>query len=110
MLSDCGVEFTVSDEEAVPQNAIGFQLVAGAEVTLVVSKTSERYWLQSDCFEALAVFEAELVKRLTQYYYDKVSTNKHSILCCCSHDPLLMTYHSHRRVHHSRHHLLIHYL
>lgn len=69
----CGVEFTVSDEEAVPQNAIGFQLLPGAEVTLVVSKTSERYRLQSDCFEALAVFEAELVKRLKQYYDETVS-------------------------------------
>ena len=45
-----------------PQNVMGFQLLPGAEVTLVVSKTSERYRLQSDCFEALAVFEAELVK------------------------------------------------
>ena len=68
MLSDCDVEFTVSDDDAVPQNAIGFQLLAGAEVMLVVSKTSKRYWLQSDCFEALAVFEGELVKRLRQYY------------------------------------------
>ena len=73
MLSDCTIEFTVSDEEAVPQNAMGFQLLPGAEVILVVSKTSERYRLQSDCFEALAVFEAELVKRLRQYYDDTVS-------------------------------------
>ena len=49
---------------------MGFQLLPGAEVTLVVSKTSERHRLQSDCFEALAVFEAELVKRLRQYYDD----------------------------------------
>ena len=63
----------MSDEEAVPQNAFGFQLLAGAEVTLVVSKTSERYQLQSDCFEAIAVFEAELVKRLRQYYNETVS-------------------------------------
>ena len=56
-----------------PQNVMGFQLLPGAEVTLVVSKTSERYRLQSDCFEALAVFEAELVKRLRQYYDDRVS-------------------------------------
>ena len=73
MLSDCTVEFTVSDEETVPQNAMGFQLLPGAEVTLVVSKTSERYRLQSDCFEALALFEAELVKRLRQHYKDTVS-------------------------------------
>lgn len=73
MLYGCGVEFTISAEEAVPQNAIGFQLLPGAEVTLVVSKTSERYRLQSDCFEALALFEAELVKRLRQYYDDTVS-------------------------------------
>ena len=71
MLYDCGAEFTI--EEAVPQNAIGFQLLPGAEVTLVVSKTSERYRLQSDCFEALALFEAELVKRLRKYYDDTVS-------------------------------------
>ena len=56
-----------------PQNVMGFQLLPGAEVTLVVSMTSERYRLQSDCFEALAVFEAELVKRLKQYYDDAVS-------------------------------------
>ena len=60
-------------EEAASQNAMGFQLLPGAEVTLVVSKTSGRYRLQSDCFEALAVFEAELVKRLRQYYNDTVS-------------------------------------
>ena len=56
MLCDCGAEFTISAEEVVPHNAIGFQLLAGAEVTLVVSNTSERYRLQSDCFEALALF------------------------------------------------------
>ena len=56
-----------------PQNVMRFLLLPGAEVTLVVSKTSERYRLQSDCFEALAVFEAELVKRLRQYYDDTVS-------------------------------------
>ena len=50
-----------------------FCYTVGAEVTLVVSKTSERYRLQSDCFEALAVFEAELIKRLRQYYDDTVS-------------------------------------
>ena len=59
VLCDCGAVFTKSAEEAVLHNAIGFQLLAGAEVlevTLVVSKTSERYQLQLDCFEA------ELVK------------------------------------------------
>ena len=75
MLSDCGAEFTISAEEAVPHNAIGFQLLAGTKVTLVVSKTSERYRLQSDCFEALVLFEAELVKRLRQYYDDRVSSD-----------------------------------
>ena len=63
----------MSDEEAAPQNAMGFQSLPGAEVTLVVSKTNERYRLQSDCFETLAMFEAELVKRLEQYYDDTVS-------------------------------------
>ena len=64
------IEFSVSDEEVVPQNAIGFQLLLGVEVTMVVSKSSERYRLQWDCFEALALFEEELVKQLTQYYDD----------------------------------------
>ena len=40
------IEFSVSDEEVIPQNAIGFQLLVGVEVTMVVSKSSQRYQLQ----------------------------------------------------------------
>ena len=36
-LYDCTVEFTVSDEETVPLNAMGFQLLPGVGVTLVMS-------------------------------------------------------------------------
>ncbi|XP_065888680.1 protein PTHB1-like isoform X1 [Dysidea avara] len=64
-------EFSTSGDNNVPQNAIGFQLLPGAEVTMVVSKTGDRYRLQSDCFEAIGLFEAELVKRLAEHYHDK---------------------------------------
>jgi len=75
MRCDVIIEFSVSDEKVIAQNAIRFQLLMGVDVTMVVSKSSERYRLQSDCFEALALFEEELVKRLTQYYDDRVSSD-----------------------------------
>ena len=68
------VEFSTPGDNNVPQNAIGFQLLPGAEVTMVVSKTGDRYRLQSDSFEAIGLFEAELVKRLAEHYHDKVSS------------------------------------
>jgi len=62
MRCDVIIEFSVSDEEVVPQNAIGFQLLADAEVTMVVSKSIQKYCIQSNCFGALTLFEEELVK------------------------------------------------
>ena len=67
------IEFTIPGDNNVPQNAIGFQLLPGAEVTMVVSKTGDRYRLQSDCFEAIGLLEVELVKRLSEHYHDKVN-------------------------------------
>ena len=45
---------------------------------MVVSKTGDRYRLQSDCFEAIGLLEAELVKRLSEYYHDKVNPTQSS--------------------------------
>ena len=42
--------------------------VAGADVTILVSKKSGRYRLQSAAFEALAIITEELADRLTNYY------------------------------------------
>ena len=45
---------------------MGFAMLAGAEVTVVSSRSSSRYRLQSDNLAALAVFLQQLVSRLSQ--------------------------------------------
>jgi Bardet-Biedl syndrome 9 protein len=54
--------------EDAPTNACGFRLLPGQEVTVLASKTSERYRIQSDHLEALAVIIDELVTRLSKYF------------------------------------------
>ena len=55
-----------------PQNAMGFHLLAGPEVTVVASKSSQRYRLQSESFPAIAVVLEELVARLVDHHAGKV--------------------------------------
>lgn len=60
-----------SGEEVGPQNAMGFHLLAGPEVTVVASKSSKRYRLQSESFPAMAVLLEELVARLVKHHVGK---------------------------------------
>ena len=82
-------------EEGGPQNAMGFRLLAGPEVTIVASKSSGnesfsrivyhqaviwlrccwtgRYRIQSESFPAIAGFLEELLTRLACYYTKQVS-------------------------------------
>ncbi|CAH1790036.1 unnamed protein product [Owenia fusiformis] len=51
-----------------PGNALGFQYFGGHLVTLLASKTSQRYRLQCDSFESIWLVVQDLVKRLTDYH------------------------------------------
>ena len=73
-----------------PQNALGLKLLSGPVVTLVASKSSERYRLQSDSFPAIAVLLGEVVERLELYHDGKVcvsitvvSTYRRLFSLCC---------------------------
>nr|XP_060637613.1 protein PTHB1 isoform X2 [Anolis sagrei ordinatus] len=49
-------------------NALGFQLIAGSRVTLLASKTSQRYRIQSDYLEDLWLITKELTLRLEEHF------------------------------------------
>ncbi|XP_053570409.1 protein PTHB1 [Bombina bombina] len=49
-------------------NVLGFQLLAGKKVTLLASKTSQRYRIQSEQFEDLWLITRELVLRFEEYF------------------------------------------
>ncbi|MBN3325905.1 PTHB1 protein, partial [Atractosteus spatula] len=55
-----------SDEEHV--NALGLQLIAGSRVTLLASKTSQRYRIQSEAFEDLWLVTKDLVRRFEKHF------------------------------------------
>uniref|UniRef100_A0A8D0E015 Bardet-Biedl syndrome 9 n=1 Tax=Salvator merianae TaxID=96440 RepID=A0A8D0E015_SALMN len=55
-----------TDEESL--NALGFQLLAGSRVTLLASKTSQRYRIQSDRLEDLWLITKELTLRLDEHF------------------------------------------
>ncbi|KAJ6662027.1 hypothetical protein lerEdw1_012874 [Lerista edwardsae] len=50
------------------QNALGFQLLAGSRVTLLASKTSQRYRIQSDQLEDIWLITKELTLRLEEHF------------------------------------------
>eukprot|EP00118_Oscarella_pearsei_P013887 m.115130 g.115130 ORF g.115130 m.115130 type:complete len:899 (+) comp37533_c0_seq3:53-2749(+) len=54
--------------EQGPANAMGFHFHADLQVTLLASKNSQRYRLQSDRFEAMAMICEEFNQRVHQYY------------------------------------------
>ncbi|KAJ8290864.1 hypothetical protein GJAV_G00018490 [Gymnothorax javanicus] len=49
-------------------NALAFQLIAGAKVTVLASKTSQRYRIQSESFEDMWLVANELVQRFDQHF------------------------------------------
>ncbi|NXX93256.1 PTHB1 protein, partial [Centropus bengalensis] len=55
-----------SDEDQA--NALGFQFLAGSKTTLLASKTSQRYRIQSDQLEDLWLITKELTLRLEEHF------------------------------------------
>ncbi|XP_063778611.1 protein PTHB1 isoform X2 [Pseudophryne corroboree] len=55
-----------SDDDQL--NVLGFQLLAGQKVTLLASKTSQRYRIQSEQFEDLWLITKELILRFEEYF------------------------------------------
>ncbi|XP_040209116.1 protein PTHB1 isoform X1 [Rana temporaria] len=63
MFSDF-IERTEDDQISV----LGFQFLAGHKVTLLASKTSQRYRIQSEQFEDLWLITKELILRFEEYF------------------------------------------
>ncbi|XP_078198311.1 protein PTHB1 isoform X24 [Callithrix jacchus] len=55
-----------SDDDQV--NVMGFHFLGGSQVTLLASKTSQRYRIQSEQFEDLWLITSELILRLQEYF------------------------------------------
>ncbi|XP_075822630.1 protein PTHB1 isoform X2 [Microtus pennsylvanicus] len=55
-----------SDDDQV--NVMGFRLLGGSRVTLLASRTSQRYRIQSEQFEDLWLITNELILRLQEYF------------------------------------------
>ncbi|XP_058152772.1 protein PTHB1 isoform X1 [Dasypus novemcinctus] len=55
-----------SDDDQV--NVLGFRFLGGSRVTLLASKTSQRYRIQSERFEDLWLITNELILRLQEYF------------------------------------------
>uniref|UniRef100_A0A3Q3J5M0 Bardet-Biedl syndrome 9 n=1 Tax=Monopterus albus TaxID=43700 RepID=A0A3Q3J5M0_MONAL len=49
-------------------NSLAFQFLSGASVTVLASKTSQRYRIQSDSFEDMWLVVKELVQRFDQHF------------------------------------------
>lgn len=58
-----------SDDDQV--NVMGFRLLGGARVTLLASRTSQRYRIQSEQFEDLWLITNELILRLQEHFENR---------------------------------------
>ncbi|XP_076329618.1 protein PTHB1-like [Tachypleus tridentatus] len=58
----------LGDSSTTTSNAMGFEFLGGQQVTVLASKTSQRYRLQSDSFPALWLLISELMKRLNRHF------------------------------------------
>uniref|UniRef100_H0Z4G5 Bardet-Biedl syndrome 9 n=1 Tax=Taeniopygia guttata TaxID=59729 RepID=H0Z4G5_TAEGU len=58
----------VDPSEGDQANALGFQFLAGSKTTLLASKTSQRYRIQSDQLEDLWLVTKELIHRLKEHF------------------------------------------
>ncbi|NXA33323.1 PTHB1 protein, partial [Eudromia elegans] len=56
------------ESEEDQSNALGFQFLTGSKVTLLASKTSQRYRIQSDQLEDLWLITKELTLRLEEHF------------------------------------------
>ncbi|XP_071822980.1 protein PTHB1-like isoform X3 [Apostichopus japonicus] len=57
----------ITGDGAGSENAVGFRILGGPMVTLLSSKSSQRYRLQSDTFEAIWPIMEEFMDRLEKY-------------------------------------------
>ncbi|KAI1885592.1 hypothetical protein AGOR_G00205400 [Albula goreensis] len=55
-------------EKSEDGNTMAFQLIAGAKVTVLASKTSQRYRIQSETFEDIWLVAKELVQRFDRHF------------------------------------------
>uniref|UniRef100_A0A669BD60 Bardet-Biedl syndrome 9 n=1 Tax=Oreochromis niloticus TaxID=8128 RepID=A0A669BD60_ORENI len=62
-----GNKFSAKSEDK-DGNSLAFQLLSGARVTVLASKTSQRYRIQSDSFEDMWLVVKELVHRFDQHF------------------------------------------
>ncbi|XP_023281238.1 protein PTHB1 [Seriola lalandi dorsalis] len=60
-------EFSSKSEDK-DGNTLAFQFLSGAKVTVLASKTSQRYRIQSDSFEDMWLVVKELVQRFDQHF------------------------------------------
>ncbi|RLW11425.1 hypothetical protein DV515_00001768 [Chloebia gouldiae] len=58
----------VDPSEGDQANALGFQFLGGSKTTLLASKTSQRYRIQSDQLEDLWLVTKELIRRLEEHF------------------------------------------
>ncbi|XP_065130363.2 protein PTHB1 isoform X1 [Paramisgurnus dabryanus] len=54
--------------ETTDSNALAFQLITGSKVTVLTSKMSQRYRIQSESFEDIWLVAKELVQRFDQHF------------------------------------------
>uniref|UniRef100_A0A1A7YUI9 Bardet-Biedl syndrome 9 n=1 Tax=Iconisemion striatum TaxID=60296 RepID=A0A1A7YUI9_9TELE len=66
-LSSIFQEFSAKTEDK-DGSSLAFQLLSGAKVTVVASKTSQRYRIQSDSFEDMWLVVKELLQRFDQHF------------------------------------------
>uniref|UniRef100_A0A3Q3MHC2 Bardet-Biedl syndrome 9 n=1 Tax=Mastacembelus armatus TaxID=205130 RepID=A0A3Q3MHC2_9TELE len=59
--------FSVKSEDK-DGNSLAFQFLSGAKVTVVASKTSQRYRVQSDTFDDMWLVVKELVRKFDQHF------------------------------------------
>ncbi|NWY02205.1 PTHB1 protein, partial [Nothoprocta ornata] len=57
-----------NQSEEDQSNALGFQFLTGSKITLLASKTSQRYRIQSDQLEDLWLISKELTLRLEEHF------------------------------------------
>ncbi|XP_072524560.1 protein PTHB1 isoform X2 [Salminus brasiliensis] len=66
-LSEVFPEFVAKAEDK-EGNALAFQFIAGSRVTVLASKTSQRYRIQSESFEDIWLVAKELVQRFDRHF------------------------------------------
>uniref|UniRef100_H3CI58 Bardet-Biedl syndrome 9 n=1 Tax=Tetraodon nigroviridis TaxID=99883 RepID=H3CI58_TETNG len=66
-LSSIFPEFSIKSEDK-DGNSLAFQFLPGTKVTLLASKTSQRYRVQSDSFEDMWLVVRELLQRFDQHF------------------------------------------